>query len=102
MSSPGAGKTTLLERSVERLRGQLGIGVIEGDIETSADAERIEAAGAETVQINTPGACHLEADMVRAALAEMELAGIALLIIENVGNLVCPSAWKLGEDMRVV
>lgn len=102
MSSPGAGKTTLLERTIEQIRKQLGIGVIEGDIETSADAERIEAAGAETVQINTRGACHLEAHMVRDALSQMDLALIELLIIENIGNLVCPSDWKLGEDARVV
>jgi hydrogenase nickel incorporation protein HypB len=102
MSSPGAGKTTLLERTLERLRGRMGIAVIEGDIETSADAERIEAAGAETVQINTRGACHLEAHMIRSALAELELERIHLLIIENIGNLVCPSAWNLGEDIRVV
>ena len=102
MSSPGAGKTTLLERTIARLRGQLGIGVIEGDIETSADAERIEAAGAETVQINTRGACHLEAHMIRAALEHIDLGGIDLLVIENIGNLVCPSAWNLGEDVRVV
>jgi hydrogenase nickel incorporation protein HypB len=102
MSSPGAGKTTLLERTIERLRGQVAIGVIEGDIETSADAERIEAAGAETVQINTRGACHLEAHMIRDALREIELARIDLLVIENIGNLVCPSSWDLGEDVRVV
>lgn len=102
MSSPGAGKTTLLERTIERLHGQLAIGVIEGDIETSADAERIEAAGAETVQINTRGACHLEAHMVRDALEEINLAQIQLLFIENIGNLVCPAAWNLGEDIRIV
>ncbi|HYK86390.1 MAG TPA: hydrogenase nickel incorporation protein HypB [Ktedonobacteraceae bacterium] len=102
MSSPGAGKTTLLERTLLRLRGEIGIGVIEGDIETSADAERIEATGAETVQINTRGACHLEAHMIRDALAHMDLSRIDLLIIENIGNLVCPSSWNLGEDMRVV
>lgn len=102
MSSPGAGKTTLLERTLLRLRGQVGIGVIEGDIETTADAERIEATGAETVQINTQGACHLEAHMIRDALAQMDLSHIDLLIIENIGNLVCPSFWNLGEDMRVV
>ncbi len=102
MSSPGAGKTTLLERTIEGLRGQLGIGVIEGDVETSADAERIEAAGAETVQINTRGACHLEAHMIRDALAQIDLAHVRLLVIENVGNLVCPAAWDLGEDLRVV
>jgi hydrogenase nickel incorporation protein HypB len=102
MSAPGAGKTTLLERTIERLRGRVGIGVIEGDIETSNDAERIEAAGAETVQINTRGACHLEAHMVQAALAELDLAGLDLVVIENVGNLVCPASWSLGEDLRVV
>ncbi len=102
MSSPGAGKTTLLERTIERLSGQLGMAVIEGDVETSADAERIEEAGAETVQINTRGACHLEAHMIRDALAEIDLGSIDLLVIENIGNLVCPSAWNLGEDMRVV
>ena len=102
MSSPGAGKTTLLERTVARLNGRLSIGVIEGDVETSADAERIEAAGAETVQINTRGACHLEAHMIRDALAEIELANMNLLVIENIGNLVCPAGWDLGEDMRVV
>jgi hydrogenase nickel incorporation protein HypB len=102
MSSPGAGKTTLLERTIARLRGELAIGVIEGDIETSADAERIEAAGAETVQINTRGACHLEAHMVRAALKELDVARINVLFIENIGNLVCPSDWHLGEDLRAV
>ena len=102
MSSPGAGKTTLLEKTLGRLRGQLGIGVIEGDIETSVDAERIEAAGAETVQINTRGACHLEAHMIRDALNQIDLARIKLLFIENIGNLVCPAAWNLGEDIRVV
>ena len=102
MSSPGAGKTTLLERTLLRLQGKIGIGVIEGDIETSADAERIEATGAETVQINTRGACHLEAHMIRDALAAMDLSRIDLLVIENIGNLVCPSGWNLGEDLRVV
>jgi hydrogenase nickel incorporation protein HypB len=102
MSSPGAGKTTLLERTIERLHTQIGIGVIEGDIETSNDAERIEAAGAETVQINTRGSCHLEAHMISDALAQIDLTNVNLLIIENIGNLVCPAAWYLGEDVRVV
>ncbi|HTK10934.1 MAG TPA: hydrogenase nickel incorporation protein HypB [Ktedonobacteraceae bacterium] len=102
MSSPGAGKTTLLEQTVKRLRGHLNIGVIEGDIETVADAERMEAAGAETVQINTRGACHLEAHMIRDALKEIDLAQMNLLVIENIGNLVCPSDWDLGEDARMV
>lgn len=102
MSSPGAGKTTLLERTIERLQGRLNAGVIEGDIETSVDAERIEAAGAATVQINTRGTCHLEAHMVRDALTEIDLTRLDLLMIENIGNLVCPAAWNLGEDQRVV
>src|SRR5690242_1326618 len=102
MSAPGAGKTTLLERTIERLCGRLTIGVIEGDIETTADAERVEAAGARTVQINTRGACHLEAHMIRDALAELDLAGLDLLVIENIGNLVCPATWNLGEALRVV
>src|SRR6266480_574490 len=102
MSSPGAGKTTLLERTIEMLRGQLEVGVIEGDIETGNDAERIEAAGAETVQINTRGACHLEAHMVSDALEEINLTEMRLLFIENIGNLVCPAAWNLGEDIRIV
>lgn len=102
MSSPGAGKTTLLERSIARLHDRLRIGVIEGDIETSADAERIERAGAATVQINTRGNCHLEAHMIGAALDHLDLAVLDLLVIENIGNLVCPAAWSLGEDGRVV
>ncbi len=102
MSSPGAGKTTLLEQTIRRLREQLTIGVIDGDLETTLDAERLEAAGAESVQIKTQGNCHLEAHMVRAALAELDLEQIKLLFIENVGNLVCPASWKLGEDLRVI
>lgn len=102
MSSPGAGKTTLLERSIAHLCERLRIGVVEGDIETTADAERIERAGAATVQINTRGACHLEAHMVGAALDQLDLTALDLLVIENIGNLVCPAAWNLGEDARVV
>ncbi|GHO97343.1 hydrogenase nickel incorporation protein HypB [Reticulibacter mediterranei] len=102
MSAPGAGKTTLLEQTIRRLRGQLAIAVIEGDIETSNDAERIEAAGAETVQINTRGACHLEAHMIRSALEQLDVGQTDLLVIENIGNLVCPATWDLGEDLRVV
>jgi hydrogenase nickel incorporation protein HypB len=102
MSAPGAGKTTLLEQTIRRLRGQLTIAVIEGDIETSNDAERIEAVGAETVQINTCGACHLEAHMIRSALGQLDMRQTDLLVIENIGNLVCPAAWDLGEDLRVV
>ena len=102
MSAPGAGKTSLLERTVTRLHGQLSIGVIEGDIETGNDAVRIEAAGAETVQINTRGACHLEAHMIQDALEVINMTGMRLLFIENIGNLVCPASWNLGEDIRIV
>jgi hydrogenase nickel incorporation protein HypB len=102
MSSPGAGKTTLLEKTIAFLRGRLTMAVIEGDIETCEDAQRIEVAGAQCVQINTRGACHLEAHMVQDALMELEMAGVELLAIENIGNLVCPASWRLGEDRRVI
>lgn len=102
MSSAGAGKTSLLEETIRRLRGRLAVGVIEGDIETTADAERVTAAGGESVQIVTRGNCHLEATMVRDALTQLDLDRIEILIIENIGNLVCPAEWKLGEDIKVV
>ena len=102
MSSAGAGKTTLLEQTIKRLKGRLEIGVIEGDVETSADAERIEAAGAQAVQIITQGTCHLEAHMVQLALNELDLEPLDILFIENVGNLVCPAGWNLGEDLKIV
>jgi hydrogenase nickel incorporation protein HypB len=102
MSSAGAGKTTLLEQTIRHLNGRLRLGVIEGDVETAADAERIDAAGGESVQIITQGACHLEAHMVRAALAQINLEAIDMLFVENVGNLVCPAGWDLGEDLKAV
>jgi hydrogenase nickel incorporation protein HypB len=102
MSSAGAGKTSLLEETIRRLRGRLSIGVIEGDVETTADAERVVAAGGESVQIVTRGNCHLEAHMVRDALTQLDLDRIEVLVIENIGNLVCPAEWKLGEDIKVV
>jgi hydrogenase nickel incorporation protein HypB len=102
MGSPGAGKTTLLERSIERLREKLAIGVIAGDSAASVDAARIEAAGAQAVQINTQGSSHLEAYMILEALEKLDLAHLDVLVIENVGNLICPAAWNLGEDQRVV
>ena len=102
MSSAGAGKTTLLEQTIKHLNGRLRLGVIEGDVETAADAERIDAAGGESVQIITQGACHLEAHMVRAALAQLNLEAIDMLFVENVGNLVCPAGWDLGEDLKAV
>jgi hydrogenase nickel incorporation protein HypB len=103
MSSPGAGKTTLLERTIGALAGELRIGVIEGDIQTSLDSERIAAAGAAVAhQINTDGACHIDANMVVPVLEEIDLGTLDLLVVENVGNLVCPAEFDVGEDLKVV
>ncbi len=102
ISSPGSGKTTILTRTITDLKGRLKIGVIEGDIQTQLDAERIRATEAPAVQINTNGSCHLSAAQVSSALAQLPLADIDLVIVENVGNLVCPSAFELGEDGKVV
>lgn len=101
MSSPGAGKTTLLERTVEALKGELRIAVIEGDIQSTHDADKIAAHGVPAVQINTRGGCHLEAGMVLRAARALDLGGVDILIIENVGNLVCPAEFALGEEARV-
>jgi hydrogenase nickel incorporation protein HypB len=102
MSSPGAGKTTLLERSIKALKEDLRIGVIEGDIQSSQDAERIAAAGVPAVQINTGGACHLDANMIRETFGEFNFNEMDLLIIENVGNLVCPAEFTVGEDFKAM
>jgi len=102
LSSPGSGKTTLLEKTIERLKGGLTVGVVEGDICTAKDAGRIAATGAAVVQINTGGTCHLHAGMVARALEELPLNELDLLFIENVGNLVCPASFDLGEDCKVV
>jgi hydrogenase nickel incorporation protein HypB len=102
MSSPGSGKTTLLERTVRDLGGQLPIGVLEGDQETRLDAERINATGVPAVQINTGAGCHLDADMVDAGLRALAPEPGALVVVENVGNLVCPALFDLGERARVV
>jgi hydrogenase nickel incorporation protein HypB len=101
LSSPGSGKTTLLEGLAERLKSRLRIAVIEGDIETERDAERIRARGIPAWQITTGGACHLEAKMVGRVLADVP-ADIDILFIENVGNLVCPASFDLGESLRCV
>ncbi len=101
VSSPGSGKTSLLEKSLGPLSDKLSIGVIEGDIQTANDARRIAVTGVPVHQINTGGACHLEAAMVRDALGHFDLNSLDLLFIENVGNLVCPSAFDLGEGARV-
>ena len=102
VSSPGSGKTTLLVRSIEDLEGELDLTVIEGDQQTSNDAERIRATGARAVQVNTGKGCHLDAHMVGHALESLRPADGGLLLIENVGNLVCPAAFDLGEAHKVV
>ncbi len=102
IASPGAGKTALIEWTIKRLAGEYRIAVIEGDLTTRLDADRIIAAGAPAVQINTGGGCHLEARMIRDVLAQLSLDEVDILIIENVGNLVCPTGWDLGEDAKVV
>jgi hydrogenase nickel incorporation protein HypB len=102
VSSPGAGKTTLLERTIRDLGGELAMGVLEGDQATSLDRERIRAAGAPAVQLNTGTGCHLEADMVARGLDELRPAFGSVLLIENVGNLVCPAMFDLGERAKIV
>ncbi len=102
MSSPGAGKTSLLEATIRRLNDRLSVAVIEGDLETENDAIRVRAAGAQAVQITTGNACHLDASMVHAALHRLDLRPIDVLFIENVGNLVCPAGFDLGQHRNVV
>jgi hydrogenase nickel incorporation protein HypB len=102
MASPGAGKTSLILRTAEALKGRLRVGVIEGDIASRVDADKVAAAGFPVVQINTGGTCHLDAPMVGAALAELALDEIDLLLIENVGNLICPVEFGLGAHGSVV
>jgi hydrogenase nickel incorporation protein HypB len=101
MSGPGAGKTSVLERTLLQSTG-LRIGVIEGDIAGSDDAERVEKLGAPVVQINTGGACHLDANMIYEVLHDLPLQDLDLLVIENVGNLVCPAEFRVGEDIKVM
>jgi hydrogenase nickel incorporation protein HypB len=102
MGAPGAGKTTLLERTIQALKPHLKIGVIEGDIVGTDDAERIGALNVPVVQINTGGACHLDANMISEVLSELPLRELDMLIIENVGNLVCPAEFKVGENMKMM
>ncbi len=102
MGSPGSGKTSVLERLLPMLPGDVKAAVIEGDLATSKDAERIAKTGVQSAQINTGSACHLDAAMVRPALDSISLDGISLLFIENVGNLVCPSGFDLGENARII
>ena len=102
MSSPGAGKTSLLEKTIDALKDELKIGVIEGDIQSSQDAERIAEKGIPAVQINTGGACHLDGNMIRDTFKEFDFNVLDLLVVENVGNLVCPAEFKVGEDFKAM
>ena len=102
MASPGAGKTSLIMRTVKALKAELGIGAVDGDIATTIDADRIAALGVPAVQINTGGSCHLDAPMLQSALPQLALAELDLLIVENVGNLVCPATFKLGVHRSVL
>ena len=102
MSSPGAGKTSLLERTISALKQDLNIGVIEGDIQSSQDAERIAQTGIPVVQINTGGACHLDGNMIRDTFGEFSFKDLDLLVVENVGNLVCPAEFQVGEDFKAM
>ncbi|MEK6744500.1 MAG: hydrogenase nickel incorporation protein HypB [Nitrospirota bacterium] len=102
MGAPGAGKTTLLEETIKRLKPHLRIGVIEGDIVGQDDADRIGALDIPVVQINTGGACHLDANMINEVLDELPLKQLDMVIIENVGNLVCPAEFKVGEDIKLM
>ena len=99
MSSPGSGKTSILEKILAKLKSDMKIAVIEGDLYTTMDAQRIEAKGVPVVQINTGGACHLDAYMIKDALNNLSLDELDLLIVENVGNLVCPAEFEIGEDI---
>ncbi len=101
MSSPGAGKTTLLEKTLTDLKDEFNMAVIEGDLQTSNDAERVAATGAQAIQINTEGGCHLDGSMVLEAAGQMELDNVDILFVENVGNLVCPAEFSVGEDYKV-
>ncbi len=102
VSSPGSGKTSVIEKTLEHFKGRLNISVIEGDVQTNLDAERVSKYGVPVVQIVTNGSCHLEAKLVNDALSNFKLEGTDVLFIENVGNLVCPAAYDLGEDMKIV
>lgn len=102
MASPGAGKTSLIEATIRGLADQFQLGVIDGDIATSIDADRAAEAGALAVQVNTGGECHLDAVMLKGALAQMDLRAIQLLIVENVGNLICPASFQLGTHASVL
>jgi hydrogenase nickel incorporation protein HypB len=102
VSSPGSGKTSILERTLEHLAGKHSIAIIEGDVQTDIDAQRLTKYNVPAVQIVTRGGCHLDAPLVRDALAQLDLNGLDIVVIENVGNLVCPANYDLGEAVKVV
>jgi len=102
MSAPGAGKTSLLEKTIKELGGKIKTAVIEGDIAGTSDAERIGSLGVPVIQINTGGACHLDANMISEVLGEIPLKETNLLFVENVGNLVCPAEFAIGEDIKAM
>jgi len=102
VSSPGSGKTSLVEKIIEHFNGRMNISVIEGDVQTDLDAQRVSAYNVPVMQIITNGGCHLEANLVNDSLKTLDLVQTDLLIIENVGNLVCPAGYDLGEDMKIV
>ncbi|MBA7610703.1 Hydrogenase maturation factor HypB [subsurface metagenome] len=102
MSSPGAGKTSLILQTISRLKQKAGIGVIEGDVASSIDANKVREQGVAAVQVNTAGGCHLDANMIENALNSLPLKDIDLLLIENVGNLICPAEFALGEHKKVM
>lgn len=101
IGAPGCGKTALLEQTVRRLAGELRVGIVVGDLATTRDAERLINAGATAVQINTGRGCHLDANQVRQAIGELDLSELDVLVIENVGNLICPVGFDLGQDVKV-
>ncbi|HML60871.1 hydrogenase nickel incorporation protein HypB [Solidesulfovibrio sp.] len=101
MSSPGAGKTTVLERTLSALAPEMRMAVVEGDLQTDNDARRVAATGAQAVQINTEGGCHLTSSQVQEAIKSLDLEGLDILFIENVGNLVCPAEFDVGEDFKI-
>lgn len=102
MASPGAGKTSLIIKTIEALSAKTGIYVVEGDIASSIDSEKIQKLGIPVIQINTGGGCHLDASMIKSAVESLEIRNGSMLFIENVGNLVCPSAFDLGESIKLV
>lgn len=102
MSAPGSGKTSIIERTIEELKEKFKVGVIEGDITSSIDAEKLEKKGISVIQLNTGGECHLDANMISQAIENFNFNGLDMIIIENVGNLVCPAEFKVGEDIKVM